>query len=180
MIFAIFFFEASADRLWLHMTRFSVSAEREARVYAVSDFLLNADIIIGKLAHFGIIDAKDLSLFGRAKAEARDEMHSPENDGCHGQRPAETGARVSELDTELPVIVVQPTSFDGGGTIESSNASLSEEASQYVSDDTANSVAGKDVEGIVVTKYEFELGGEIAQSASHKTEKHSSGSSDET
>jgi len=162
------------------MMGFSVPAERQASVYGVSDFLLETDVVIGKLAHFGIIDTENFRLFGGAHTEARDVMHNPEDDGCYNERPGETGGRVCELDTKLSVIVVQPTSRYKRRTIEISNARLSEEAGQHVPDDTANGMAGKNIESIVLAKYEFELRSKVAQSPGHKTEKDGSGSSNET
>ena len=79
------------------------------------------------------------------------------------------------MDTELLIMVIQPTSRNDSNTIKSSNARLRKQSSKQISDDTANGVACKDIEGVVVTKYEFELGRKIATGSAHKPKKHSSG-----
>ena len=49
-------------------------------VDAVANLLLEANIVVGELAHIGIIDTKNLGLLRSTEAETRDEMHGPEDD----------------------------------------------------------------------------------------------------
>ena len=58
----------------------------------------------------------------------------------HDKRVGESGDRISELIGKLDVMLVQPTPGDEGDPIESSDAGLREEASEEVTNNTANSV----------------------------------------
>ncbi len=103
--------------------------------------------------------------------------------------------RVGDLVTELNPVMVEPTTFDHSNTIKPCNALLREEGSQdllvmeektssesagqvtrkrngtsYVSNNTAHTVGGEDIETVVIVEIEFELSGKIANGSCHKKE----------
>jgi len=92
----------------------------------------------------------------------------------YSKRIRHAGHRISKLNTKLFPVVVQPASGDREATIETSNTGLSEEASQKISDKSANSVTGEDIQGIVVAEHEFELRSEVAQGTSHEAKQNGS------
>jgi hypothetical protein len=77
-------------------------------------------------------------------------------------------------------MVIDPPTGDNGGAIESGNTCLGEEGSEDVADHTTDTVSGEDIEGIIISGYDFELGGEIADCASYDTENNRGGRADET
>jgi len=48
---------------------------------AVANLLLDADVVVCELAHLGVVDTDNLRFLVGAEAEARDEVHDPEDDG---------------------------------------------------------------------------------------------------
>lgn len=72
-------------------------------------------------------------------------MHDPQDDGGDNERVGKAGNRVSELVSELDVVVVEPASRNLGETVEASNASLGEEASEEVTNDTADTVSSENL-----------------------------------
>ena len=82
---------------------------------------------------------------------------------------------LSQKYLSLTVVVIEPTAGDNSETIESSNRGLCEKSSEDVSDNTTNSMRSEDIETVIVGKKELQLSGEVADSASHDTEKDSSG-----
>jgi hypothetical protein len=67
-------------------------------------------------------------------------------------------------------MVIDPATVDLGKSIKVGNVIGSEETGQQISDQTANTVNGKDIEGIVDVKQELELGSIIASNASDHAE----------
>jgi len=143
-------------------------------------FRVNCHVVVSELAHLSIIDTDDLGLLVGAETAAGDEVHDPEDDGGHDKRVGDTSARVGELMAKLDPVVVEPTSRDGGETVECGDGSLSKEAGADVADDTTNGVSSEDIEAIIVVKEELELGCPIASSATKDTKGNSSGGADES
>jgi len=156
------------------------TSRRDAGVEGVADFLLEADIVVCELTHVGVVDTEDFSLLSGTETETGDDVHYPENDGGNNEGVAEAGGRISELICKLNVVLVQPTTWDDSDSIESSHTGLCEDTCEEVAKNTANTVGGEDVKGIIVTEEKFELSGEIANSSSSKAEKDRSGSANET
>lgn len=107
---------------------------------------VDRDIIVRVLAHLRLVDTDQFGLLARAKSEipAREEMHRPQNDRGDDEGIGETGDRVGELVAQLDVVVIDPATWDDG-SIQSSNGGLGEEAGEEVTNDTTNSVRGKDL-----------------------------------
>jgi hypothetical protein len=72
-------------------------------------------------------------------------VHDPEDEGGDDEGVGKAGDRVSELVSKLDVVVVEPASRDLGEAVEASNASLGEEASEEVTNDTADTVSSEDL-----------------------------------
>ena len=65
----------------------------------------------------------------------------------HDEGVAETRDGVGDLVAELDVVVVEPATGNGReAAVEAGNASLGEEASEDVADDTADRVRGEDLQ----------------------------------
>ena len=88
---------------------------------------INADVVVCELAHLGIIDTDDLGFLRSTEAEARDEVHSPEDDGGHDKGVAQTSARIGKLEADLFPVPVDPASWNRWAAVESSNLGLGEE-----------------------------------------------------
>lgn len=61
--------------------------------------------------------------------------------------PGKASDRVGDLIGKLDVVVVEPASRNLSEPVEASNASLSEERSQQIADNTTDTVSGKDLLG---------------------------------
>jgi len=86
----------------------------------------------------------------------------------------------SQLVGKLDVVMIDPATVDLGKSIKVGNVIGSEETGQQISNQTANTVNGEDIKGIVDVKQELELGGIIASDASDNAEDHSSPGGNET
>ena len=51
------------------------------QINRVSNLLLEADVVVGKLAHLRVVHAEDLGLLVRAEAAVGDEVEDPADDG---------------------------------------------------------------------------------------------------
>lgn len=140
---------------------------------------VDTNVVVGKLAKVGIIDTDNLGLFASSKSESRNKVHDPTDEGGDGKRPSGGSDNLGELVTELNVVVVWPSTIDLG-TVESGDGSLSQESSHDGTDHTTYTVRGKDIESLVDTKQELELGSEITSGTGDESDSDSGGSSDET
>lgn len=53
---------------------------------------VDANIVVCELSHLSIVDTDNLGLLRGTEAEARDEVHNPEDDSCHDKGVAHTSA----------------------------------------------------------------------------------------
>ena len=159
--------------------------------------LFKADVIVREFAHFVVVNTDDLCLFIAAKTQTRNEVHDPENNGCHDERIAKSGSRVSKLPSQLDPVAIKPTARNGGYAISASDRGLSEDTREnleramskeciqylyvtecnrtYVSNYTADGMHGKNIYGIVIVEEEFKLSCKVANSATKHAKCDSSG-----
>lgn len=145
-----------------------------------SEIGINANIVVGKLSHLGIIDTDNLCLFSGAQTKAGDKVHDPEDEGGHDERVAETGAAVCELVAELDPVVVDPATVDDGEAVESGNLLLGKEGGEDVTDHTTDTVRGKDIERVIIVEDKLELCGKVAHGTGDDTKCDRGGWTDET
>lgn len=98
-------------------------------LYAVDDVASNLDVVVGKLANLGIINAHNLILLGSTQAESGDHVHNEQDNAGSEERVGKTGEGVGKLVAQLNVVVVDPAAGDLGGAIEVRNVV----AAKYVS-----------------------------------------------
>lgn len=75
----------------------------------------------GKLANLGIINTQDLILLGSTQAKTRNKVHDEQDNAGTDKGVRKSSDRVSQLVTELNVVVVDPATGDLGDSIEVRN-----------------------------------------------------------
>jgi len=89
---------------------------------------INADIVVCELAHLSVVNTDNLGLLRSTKAEARDKVHAPEDDGSDDKGVAKASARIGELVANLDPVAVDPTTYNRcQAAIESSDLGLGKE-----------------------------------------------------
>ena len=127
-------------------------------------------VIVGKLADLGVVNTHDLGLLARAQTQTRDQVHDEEDDAGSAERVGEAGCAVGKLVAELDVVTVEPPTRDDGDAVKSGNVVGSEEGGEDVADDATDAVLGEDVESVIDSDPELDLGGEIAAGGAYDTE----------
>jgi len=61
------------------MLRFPIPSKRKTSIDGVSNFLLQTNIIVSEFTHLGVIDTENFGLLRSSEAEARNEVHDPED-----------------------------------------------------------------------------------------------------
>lgn len=116
------------------------------------------NIVVRKLSNLRIVGSQNLGLIRNAKFESRNHVHDEQDQASHSERVATTCKGVGELITHLHPVSVNPTTIDNGLAIESGNSLAGEEGGANVADEAADTMYGKDVEGIVNVEEELDLG----------------------
>lgn len=75
----------------------------------------------GKFTNLGIVDAHDLIFLGCAQAETGNEVHNQKNNAASNERIRESRHGVSQLISELDIVVVDPASWNHCGPVEASD-----------------------------------------------------------
>lgn len=133
----------------------------------IEDFSGQLNIVVGKLADFGVINTEDLALFTCAEMEPRDEVKNEEDSTGQNERIGTAGKRVGKLNRELDPIVIEPATLDRGDTVEAGDGVGSEESGANVADETTDAVNSKDIESVVNAEKELELGGVVGKRGAH-------------
>jgi hypothetical protein len=137
---------------------------------------LESNIVVGKFAHLCIVDTENLRIFRSAKACPGGEVHGPADDGRHDKAPRETRHAIGSLDAQLTIIVIQPAAIDNREPVIGRDGLFRKEASQEVAHDTADGVAGEDIETVVDADHEFELGRKVTNGAGNDAKNDRAGS----
>jgi hypothetical protein len=137
--------------------------------HVVEDLTGQLNIIVGKLANLSIVDTENFGFLGGAKGKTGDEVHDEEDEAGSEERVETARDGIRELVTELDPVAVDPSTWNLGETIEMSNVVGSEEGSEDVANKTTNGVLGKDIEGIINTKDELELGSVVGTCGTDNT-----------
>lgn len=132
-------------------------------------FGLDAHVVVRELAHLGIVNTDNLSLFIAAETEERNKVHDPQDDGLvrrgggeqleylvhamqekgthgHDKGVGKAGYRVRQLNAKLSVVVIKPTTRNRRDAVSTRDAGLREKSSEYVSDDPTDGVRGEDLQ----------------------------------
>lgn len=125
----------------------------------IQDLTSQLNVIVRELADLSIIDTEDLSLLGSAEGETWDEVHNEENDAGAEEGVCGAGDGVGHLVAKLHPVVVDPAARDLGEAIEMCYVVSGEECGEDVANETSDGVLGEDIESIVNTEDELELGG---------------------
>jgi hypothetical protein len=128
------------------------------------------NIVVGELANLGIVDTQDLSLFGGTQGQAGNEVHDEEDEAGSDKGVCGTRDGIGQLVSELDPVVVEPATGDDSVAIEMRYVIRSEEGSEDIADETADGVFSEDVEGIIDTNEELELGGVLERVSGGKEE----------
>lgn len=127
----------------------------------VQDLARQLDVVVGELADLGVVDAHDLGLLGRAQRQPGDQVHHEEDDAGQDEAVRHAGHGVGKLVAQLNPVVVQPAAGDRAEAVEMRDVVGCEEGGQDVADEAADGVLGEDIEGVVDTEEELELGGVV-------------------
>lgn len=157
---------------------------RELRVAliidTVDDVTRQLDVVIREFADLGIVDAHNFVFFRRAEGEAGNEVDGEEDDARADEGVGEARDGVSKLVGNLDPVAVEPATGDLGETVEMRNVVGSEESSEQVADQTANSVHGEDIESVIDFEKVLELGSVVAADTADNTEDNSRPGGNET
>lgn len=91
------------------------------------------NVVVRKLADFGVVHAEDLCFFGSAETEARDEVHDEEDQARAAEAVGEAGEGVGQLVGELHPVRVEPAAGDFGEAIQMSNVLAGGNVSREIS-----------------------------------------------
>jgi len=141
---------------------------------------VGSNVVVRELAEVGIVDTDNFGLFRRTQSQSRDEVHDPAEDSRHDEGVGTCGDGVGDLVAELNPVVVEPSTWDLGDTVEARDGCLGEETGHDAADDTSNGVGRKDIERLVDSDEELDLGGKVTADTSDETDRDGSGSSDVT
>lgn len=81
-------------------------------VDVVKDFPRKLDIVVCELANLRIVNAQNLGILSRAKAESRDQVHDEEDKAGAAERVKAATKRVSELVSHLNPMLIEPAAVD--------------------------------------------------------------------
>lgn len=98
-----------------------------------------------------VIQTAALVLLAGADVHAGDLVDDEQEDARHDEGPGSAGGGACELKAHLAVVLVPPATLIGAtrNTVEGDNPLVSEQTSQEISNEAANTVEGKDIEAIV-------------------------------
>jgi hypothetical protein len=120
------------------------------------------DVVVGELADLCVVDAKDFGFLAGAEGEAGNQVHDEEDEASATEGVESAGGRVRELVAELDPVVVEPAAVDLSEAIEMGYVVSSKEACEDVANETTDGVFREDVQRIINTKDELELGGVVS------------------
>jgi hypothetical protein len=79
------------------------------------------NVVISELSNLGIVNTHDLVLLGGSKAKTGNEVDDEENQARAEERVGKTTDGVGQLVSKLDVVLVEPSSRNGGSTVKMSN-----------------------------------------------------------
>lgn len=127
------------------------------------------NVVVCELANLGIVDTKDLCFLGGAERETRNQVHDEEDEAGATERVDTPGDGISKLVAELDPVVVEPSTVDEAEAVQVRYVISGEEGSEDVADETANGVLSKNIQSIVDSEEELELGGIVGACGSDNT-----------
>jgi len=137
-------------------------------------------VVVSELSDLSIVDAQDLGLLGGAEGEAGNQVHDEEDEAGSTKGIDHSADGIGKLVTKLDVVLVEPSTGDLGEAIKVRYVVGGEETGEDIADETANGVDGEDIESIVNSEEELELGGIVGTSGANDTEDHCCPSGHET
>ncbi len=138
-------------------------ARRLGGVAVVGHLARQLDIVVGKLANLGVVDAQDLALLADAQLQAGDQVHDEQDEAGHDEGVAAAREGVGQLDGQLDPVVVEPAAVDDGDAVEAGDVVGREEGRADVADQAADAVDCEDVERVVDAEEELELGAVVGE-----------------
>ncbi|KAI6761597.1 hypothetical protein HG531_002150 [Fusarium graminearum] len=127
-------------------------------IHIADNFSGELNIVVCELSNLGVVDTLKLSLPVDTQAQSGNKVHEEKDKACDGERVQASADRVSKLITHLCPVMLNPSTLDARITVESSDSRTGEEGGANIADETANTVDGENIEGIVDSEKEFDLG----------------------
>jgi hypothetical protein len=136
----------------------------------VEDLARELDVVVGKLANLGVVDAEDFGLLCDAETKAGDHVHQKEDQASADEGVGAAGERVGQLVGELDPVVVDPAALNDGSVVEMGDVISGKEGGADVADEAADAMNGKDVQGVIDAEEELELGRVVGEGSAQGAE----------
>ena len=94
---------------------------RLAALNAIDNVASDFNVVVSKLANLSIVNAHDLILLGSTQAETGDQVEDEQDDAGAEERVGKARDRVSQLVTQLDIVVVDPATVNFGRAIQVRN-----------------------------------------------------------
>lgn len=131
------------------------------------------------LANGSKIKTSMLLVLLNSNVESGNAVHDHKSNGGNTKRPRQNGSRAGELVSKLNIVVVHP-STGNGGSVKSSNIVCGKEASQARANPSANSVESKHIETVVDSEEMLEGSGVVAANSGDDSNGNGSVNGNET
>jgi hypothetical protein len=112
----------------------------------------NFNKVLHELANLIVVHAKNLAFFCSTQTEERNNIDDLGEDSGHNEDVCGASADVGELDIELLVVVLDPTTWNGGvNTVKGDERCIRKEAVGEKSEDATDSVLSEQIESVINT-----------------------------
>lgn len=92
------------------------------------------DVVVGELANLGVVDAQNLGILGSSHPQAGDHVHDKQDETGSAEGVEAAGEGVGKLVTHLDPVLIEPSTFDVGDTVEGRDVVGGKEAGADVAD----------------------------------------------